>query len=355
MIRDVDVLWALRSPCNLGCRYCYFGTLLEHREQPVVQIGQLSHLSRADLGFADLAAFADTLAQSPVRRVFLAGGEPLIWPPVFDLIERIKRAGVEVVVCTNGVPLNRPETVLRLLKLDIDAVSVSLDSAEPGHNDRWRPSHNGKDGWDRMIAGITALLAARGRRTAPAVGIYSVITAQNLDAVTEVAHLAADLGCDYFVPQPLSLEPGHALDTELSLTAAHYDVLAAQFTRLYETSQLRLPDRDYPGRVLEAVSATEPGFVAQCFAGRYLFFVEPDGSVWPCPSSLKIGSLSSVASGTSHQGPMRSGAQMDRSHQAQHPDQPSVVVHSEARTEPPVILLAPSPERQHGVDAPPVW
>ncbi|MFD0598696.1 radical SAM protein [Catellatospora coxensis] len=104
MIRDVDVLWALRSPCNLGCRYCYFGTLLEHREQPVVQIGQLSHLSRADLGFADLAAFADTLAQSPVRRVFLAGGEPLIWPPVFDLIERIKRAGVEVVVCTNGVP-----------------------------------------------------------------------------------------------------------------------------------------------------------------------------------------------------------------------------------------------------------
>lgn len=291
--RDVDVLWALRSPCNLGCKYCYFGTLPEHREQPVTQIGQLSHLSRADLTLADLAAFVGTLPQSPVRRVFLAGGEPLIWPPIFDLIALIKQAGVEVVVCTNGIPLNRPDVVARLIDLGVDAVSVSLDSAEPGHNDRWRPSHNGKDGWDRVVSGITALLAERGRKTSPAVGIYSVITAQNLEAVTEVAALAATLGCDYFVPQPLSLEPGHALDDELSLTAAHYDALAAQFTRLYETSRLRLPDRDYPGRVLEAISASQPGYVAKCFAGRYLFFVEPDGSVWPCPSSLKIRSLSS--------------------------------------------------------------
>ncbi|MEU8075879.1 radical SAM protein [Catellatospora citrea] len=292
VVRDVDVLWALRSPCNLGCKYCYFGTLPEHREQPVTQIGQLSHLSRADLSLADLTAFVNTLPQSPVRRVFLAGGEPLIWPPIYDLIALIKRAGVEVVVCTNGIPLNRPEAVSRLIDLGVDAVSVSLDSAEPGHNDRWRPAHNGKDGWDRVIGGITALLAARGGTARPAVGIYTVITAQNLGAVTEVAALAAELGCDYFVPQPLSLEPGHALDDELSLTAAHQAALAAQFISLYETSRLTLPDRDYPDRVLDAVSSSQPGFVAECFAGRYLFFVEPDGSVWPCPSSLKIASLS---------------------------------------------------------------
>jgi hypothetical protein len=28
--------------------------------------------------------------------------------------------------------------------------------------------------------------------------------------------------------------------------------------------------------------------VAGCFGGRELFFIEPDGSVWDCPSSLKI-------------------------------------------------------------------
>jgi MoaA/NifB/PqqE/SkfB family radical SAM enzyme len=27
---------------------------------------------------------------------------------------------------------------------------------------------------------------------------------------------------------------------------------------------------------------------ASCFGGRELFFIEPDGSVWDCPSSLKI-------------------------------------------------------------------
>ena len=31
MIRDVTLLWALRRPCHLACRYCYFGDLEEDR------------------------------------------------------------------------------------------------------------------------------------------------------------------------------------------------------------------------------------------------------------------------------------------------------------------------------------
>lgn len=29
----VTLLWALRSKCDLGCRYCYFGTIEDHRVQ----------------------------------------------------------------------------------------------------------------------------------------------------------------------------------------------------------------------------------------------------------------------------------------------------------------------------------
>src|SRR6266542_5741701 len=38
----------------------------------------------------------------------------------------------------------------------------------------------------------------------------------------------------------------------------------------------------------EAQSGRVPG----CFGGRELFFIEPDGSVWDCPSSLKIAATS---------------------------------------------------------------
>ncbi|WP_230415954.1 radical SAM protein [Micromonospora tarapacensis] len=118
----VTLLWALRSPCNLGCRYCYFGTIEEHREAMPQQSGAMSHLARTDLDLTAITAFAHTLPGSRVKRIFIAGGEPLIWPPVMEVIAAIKAADVQVVLCTNGIPLNRPELVDRIITLGVDAV-----------------------------------------------------------------------------------------------------------------------------------------------------------------------------------------------------------------------------------------
>jgi hypothetical protein len=59
--RDLTVLWALRSPCNLGCDYCYFGTLEEHRESAPTALGALSHLPHGDLPVTAITAFSCAL------------------------------------------------------------------------------------------------------------------------------------------------------------------------------------------------------------------------------------------------------------------------------------------------------
>ncbi|ROO51620.1 MoaA/NifB/PqqE/SkfB family radical SAM enzyme [Micromonospora sp. Llam0] len=284
----VSLLWALRSPCNLGCRYCYFGTVEEHRAGLPDGPGMLSHLSRTDLDLTDIVAFVDTLPGSRVDRIFIAGGEPLIWPPVLDVVAAIKAAGVQVVLCTNGIPLNRPQLVERILAIGVDAVSVSLDSADASYNDHWRPARNGQHGHVDVSHGIRALLGARGTGSTPRVGIYTVITRRNLDAVTEMAVLAARLGCDYFVPQPIALQRGHPLHQTLSLTPADAPALERVLDRLYAEQPLPLPAPTYPGQVVATVAAAVPGMVRNCFGGTNLFFIEPDGSVWDCPSSLKI-------------------------------------------------------------------
>lgn len=63
-LNPVTLLWALRSPCNLGCRYCYFGTIEEHRAAIPQQSGALSHLARTDLDLAAITAFVHTLPAS---------------------------------------------------------------------------------------------------------------------------------------------------------------------------------------------------------------------------------------------------------------------------------------------------
>ncbi len=295
--RNRTLLWALRSPCNLGCKYCYFGTIEDHRDNPPVQNGQLSHLSRNDISATEAVRFAATLAGSAVKRVFLAGGEPLIWPHTLSVISTVINSGVEVVVCTNGIPLNRPDIVTGLLDAGVHAVSVSLDSTDPTYNDTWRPARNGKDSHVQVISGVRALIAARTRHRdrrhdneiRPRVGLYSVITRRNLADVTAIPQLAAELGCDYAVPQPISLDAGHDLHDELALSPDHSAALTAAYAQLYDAAPagVRLPSQPFPTQVATAVNATT-SLARGCFGGHALNFIEPDGSVWDCPSALRI-------------------------------------------------------------------
>jgi MoaA/NifB/PqqE/SkfB family radical SAM enzyme len=288
-MRDVTLLWALRSPCNLGCRYCYFGTIEDHRAHPPQQPGQLSHLSRTDLPAAEIDAFLASAADSAIRRVVLAGGEPLIWPHTLTVVASLTAAGVQVVVCTNGIPLNRPEIVDRLLDGGVAAVSVSLDSTDPQDNDRYRPSRNGVHGFHDVVTGVRALRTARGARPTPKIGLYTVVTRRNLAAMGQVAAFAADLDLDYVVPQPISLTPTHPLHGELALRDDDAPALHDALDTLYTSGLgVDLPDSTYRDRFLSAATSSTLGHVRACFGGHTLFFIQPDGSVWDCPSTYKI-------------------------------------------------------------------
>jgi MoaA/NifB/PqqE/SkfB family radical SAM enzyme len=288
-MRDVTLLWALRSACNLGCTYCYFGTIEEHQASPPTGPGTLSHLSRDDLAIADIEAFTSTLPGSAVKRIFIAGGEPLIWPRTLDIAAMIKAAGIQVVLCTNGIPLSRADITEQIIGIGIDAVSVSLDSPDPAYNDHYRPARNRQNGHADVVAGARRLLATRAGRTRPRVGLYMVVTRRNIHAVTAMGQLAADLGMDYFVPQPISLPPGHPLRAELELSSDHVAAVTTELACLYDARLgIGLPDRSYAASFAATLKSELPGFVIGCFGGHTLFFIEPDGSVWECPSYLKI-------------------------------------------------------------------
>ncbi|RLK58385.1 radical SAM protein [Actinokineospora cianjurensis] len=300
--RDRTLLWALRSPCNLACDYCYFGTLEEHRETPPTQPGQLSHLPHGDLPLSTITRFLSTAGDSGIGRVFLAGGEPLIWTGTPTVLRLLREAGIETTVCTNGVPLNRDHVRATLAEHAVGAVSVSLDSLDPAVNDSHRSARNHKDGWRTVVSGLRALLDDPAH-TDTRVAVCTVISRHTLPTLAATAAFAADLGVHYFVPQPISLAHDHPLHAELSLRPEDVDTVTTVLDRVHREfgDRLALPAPAYTRQIASTIT-THHQSVRSSFGGARLAFVQPDGSVWDCPSAYRItatvGTHRSIATAT---------------------------------------------------------
>lgn len=286
----VTLLWALRSPCNFGCKYCYFGTLEDHQNRAEsFQPGELSHLGHNDVGIENILDFITPFSPELVSRVFLAGGEPLFWRGIYQTITALKRVGCEVILCTNGFSLRDEQTSTFLSENYVDAVSISLDSYDKKYNDRWRVDNSGK-GWHDVVEGIRMLIKKRDKHHKKMkVGVYSVITKTNINHIVKTANFVADIGVDYFIFQPISLAPNHKLYDELSLNSEHYEDLVNAIEELKKANlNVYLPNKIYLDLFLHTLTSKPAPTIKSCFGGRDLFFIEPDGSVWDCPSMYKI-------------------------------------------------------------------
>lgn len=116
------VVWNVGRRCNLRCVHCYSGS----RDQEYA--GELTHEEGLRL-IDDLAAFG-----CPV--LLFSGGEPMMRPDLYELIEHARERGMRAVISTNGTLIS-PDAAARLKDLGLSYVGVSLDGLEET-NDRFR-------------------------------------------------------------------------------------------------------------------------------------------------------------------------------------------------------------------------
>ncbi|MBN1345745.1 MAG: radical SAM protein [Phycisphaerae bacterium] len=123
MDRRPIVVWNITRTCNLKCVHCYSDSEAKSYE------GELSG--------QEVRRVLDDLAAFKVPAVLFSGGEPLIRPDLFELIEYARGKGLHVVLSTNGT-LITPEIASRLVDLKLAYVGISLDSATPAVHDKFR-------------------------------------------------------------------------------------------------------------------------------------------------------------------------------------------------------------------------
>jgi radical SAM protein with 4Fe4S-binding SPASM domain len=116
------IAWNVTRLCNLSCVHCYASATI--RKAP-------DELSREEA--LDLVA---SLSGYGVPVILFSGGEPLMRPDIFELIELAVKGGTRAVLSTNGHLITQ-NIAKKLKSLGLSYVGISLDGLEE-HHDKMR-------------------------------------------------------------------------------------------------------------------------------------------------------------------------------------------------------------------------
>jgi MoaA/NifB/PqqE/SkfB family radical SAM enzyme len=250
--------------CDLHCRMC------ERWKDP----------RQGELSLEEYRRLALELRELGVHQISIAGGEPLLRPDVFAIIESFARRGMSVNLCTNGMQLGRYAD--EIAASGATCVTVSLDGATAACHDAVR----GRAGSHaRVIANIDSFLARR-RRRLPLLRVRMTVSNTNAGEIRQFyrqwRHVADDV-----LLQPVH----HCRD-------AHYhgaDETAFDLDPAVIADQLRgtpmARDR-YMQQLVAGLTQTGSFPAVPCFAGVLMARIDPWGNIYPClEQHVRIGSL----------------------------------------------------------------
>jgi len=168
------VVWNVCFHCNMTCPHCYAAAA--------------SHPSPKDLSRDEALDLIDQMAASGVRVVIFSGGEPLLRPDLFDLLEHARSAGIAPQLSTNGTLIDAAAAE-RLAAVGVAYVGISIDGVRE-FNDEYRGLAGGTDAaWDGLRHAREA-----GMRT----GLRMTLTRRNADQLEVMLDQAEQAGVNRF-------------------------------------------------------------------------------------------------------------------------------------------------------------
>ena len=252
----ICLTWEITYACNLDCVHC------------------LSSSGRRDpreLSTDEAKSVIDELREMQVFYVNIGGGEPMIRPDFFELVEYATSSGVGVKFSTNGSRITPPRA-RQLAAMDYVDIQISIDGADAATNDAVR----GAGSFQTAIDAMDALDAA-------AFGPFKisvVMTRHNIQQLDQFQALAdgygAELRLTRFRPSGRGVDSWEDLHPLPHQQVDLYNWLLDHPNTLTGDSFFHLNalgDENLPGLNL-------------CGAGRVVCLIDPIGDVYACPFVL---------------------------------------------------------------------
>lgn len=170
--RPFTIAWELTRACALACVHC------RAEAQPKRDPRELTTPEALEL--------VDQIADFGPPVLVLTGGDPMMRPDLFDIVERAIDRGQRVAVSPTTTALPTRARLQRLRDLGVAMVHVSVDGADAATHDAFR----GVPGTFERATGILATLQELGMPTQ----VGTTITRHNIDQLEAMAALMERYG-----------------------------------------------------------------------------------------------------------------------------------------------------------------
>lgn len=169
--RPTSLIWNITNRCNLLCNHCYMSA--DGHELP----DQLSDQECMDL--------VDRIGEAGVPVVFLSGGEPMMRPNFWEILEAVNAKGVRPTISTNCTFIT-PETADRLKENGVRFIGTSMYGPAEFHD-----AMVGVPGTHAKV--IEAIKTLRERDIK--VVLKVALTKETWEFIFDIIQMCKDLGC----------------------------------------------------------------------------------------------------------------------------------------------------------------
>lgn len=173
-----SIQWHITDLCDQRCRHCYIFSE-GHEHLVSAPFGQLEPT------YAQIKAFCAQLGRTPY--IYLTGGDPILHPDFWKLLELFRKDGTRFCVMGNPFHLT-DEACERMRACGCMKYQLSLDGMERTH-DAFR-----KDGSFRATLAAIPVI----RRSGMWCTVMSTVSKVNMEEILALIDLVAQLGVDVY-------------------------------------------------------------------------------------------------------------------------------------------------------------
>jgi radical SAM protein with 4Fe4S-binding SPASM domain len=261
--------WNVTRECNLKCSHCYINAADKKLEN--------------ELTTEEGKRLIDQICETSHPLLVLSGGEPLLRPDVYELIQYGSNKGLKMGLGSNGSLID--DIVAKKLKeVGITTVSISIDSHIAAQHDDFRGVIGS---WERAVNAIKVL-----RANNILVQVNTTLTHDNYDQIDDIMRFSESIGVENF--HLFFLVPtGRGVKMDDISPQKYEDMITTTFAKV---SKHRLNVRPSCApqfmRIAQGMGLDMRQWIRGCIAGMYYCRIYPNGDITPCPYlPVKIGNV----------------------------------------------------------------